>query len=46
MKQVEEGIWFFGNGVTDGYEPPYECWELNLDPLEKQQMFWTSELSF
>lgn len=27
------------------YEPPCECWELNLGPLEKQQVLLSIELS-
>jgi hypothetical protein len=23
-------------GITDGCEPPYGCWELNSGPLEEQ----------
>ena len=28
-----------GAGVTDGYESPCECWELNPGSLQEEQMF-------
>ena len=28
--------------ITDGCEPPYGCWELNLGPLEEQPVFLTA----
>jgi hypothetical protein len=31
--------------ITDGYEPPCGCWELNSGPLEEQTVLLTSELS-
>lgn len=30
------GIKSPGTAVTSSYEPPYRCWEINLDPLEEQ----------
>lgn len=32
-----------GSGVTDGYEPACDGWELNSGPLEEQQVFSTNE---
>ena len=29
--------------ITDGFEPPCDCWELNLGPLEEQAMLLTAE---
>ena len=34
-----------GTGVINGCELPCVCWELNLDPLEKQQLFLVTEPS-
>jgi hypothetical protein len=31
--------------ITDGYEPPGGCWELNSEILEEQSVFLTSEPS-
>jgi hypothetical protein len=31
--------------ITDGCEPPYGCWELNLGPLEEQSALLTAEPS-
>ena len=31
--------------ITDGYEPPCGCWELNQCPLKGHPMLLTSELS-
>jgi hypothetical protein len=31
--------------VTDGYEPPYGCWELNSGSLEEQPVLLTAEPS-
>ncbi|KAL6081574.1 hypothetical protein STEG23_005233 [Scotinomys teguina] len=32
-------------GVTDGYEPPSECWDSNPGPLEEQSVLFTTESS-
>jgi len=32
----EEGIRSPGIGVTEGYDPPCGCWELNLDLLQEE----------
>lgn len=40
-----KGIGSPGAGVTDGYELPCECWELDLGPLEDQLLLLTVELS-
>lgn len=32
--QTPEGFRFSGTGVTDGWDPPYQCWELNVGPGE------------
>lgn len=34
-----------GTGVTDAHEPPCECWELNLGPLQELQVLLATELS-
>ena len=31
--------------ITDGCEPPHDCWELNSGPLEEQSGFLTAEPS-
>jgi hypothetical protein len=31
--------------ITDGYEPPCGCWELNSESLEEQSVLLTTELS-
>lgn len=36
LEDLEEGVGHPGNGVTNGREQPYGCWELNLAPLEEQ----------
>lgn len=33
------------DSITDGCEPPCGCWELNLDPLQEQLVFLTTEPS-
>lgn len=38
LQQPEEGVTTPGTGVNDGCEPPCRCLELNLSPLEKQQV--------
>jgi hypothetical protein len=43
--ELEEGIESPGTGFTDGCEPSFGCWELNLGPLEEQPVSLTTELS-
>ena len=43
--EVRRGIRSPGTGVTDGWEPPCGCRELNSGPLEEQAMLLTSEPS-
>ena len=43
LQRSEEGIRFFGTGVLNGCEWLRECSELNLGPLEEQQVFLTTE---
>ena len=31
--------------VTDGYESPDGCWELNLGPLQERKILSTAELT-
>jgi hypothetical protein len=31
--------------ITDGCEPPCDCWELNSGPLEEQSVLFTTESS-
>jgi len=31
--------------ITDGWEPPCGCWELNSGPLEEQSVLLTTETS-
>ena len=42
-RRPKEGTESPGTGVPDGCEPPYGFWELNLSPLEEQQVFLTTE---
>ena len=35
-----------GTRFTASCKPPYECWELNLGPLQKHYMLLTAKLSF
>ena len=44
-QRSEKGVGSSGTGVTDGCEPPCKCWELNLGPLQEQQVFLTTKLS-
>lgn len=37
-QRLEEGIKALGNGVIHGCDPPYGCWESNIDPLEEQPL--------
>lgn len=39
----EEGIRSPETGIADNGKQPGGCWELNLDPLQEQQLFLTSE---
>ena len=41
----EEGGRVSGPGITDGCEPPCDCWELNPSPLQKQPVFLATEPS-
>jgi hypothetical protein len=34
-----------GTGVTDGCKPPCGFWELNVGPLQEQQVLFTAEPS-
>ncbi|CAO2588434.1 hypothetical protein LEMLEM_LOCUS4978 [Lemmus lemmus] len=38
LSEKDPGVESPGTGVTDSYELLFECWELNLGPLEEQQM--------
>jgi hypothetical protein len=33
------------DAITDGYEPPCGCWELNSGPLEEQLVLLTTAIS-
>lgn len=39
----EEGARYPGTGVTDGYELPNRCWELDPSPLQEQPALLTAE---
>jgi hypothetical protein len=43
--RAEEGVRSPETGVTDGCEPPCECWELNPGPLKEKQILSTTEPS-
>ena len=45
-RRSEEGIRLRGTGVTEGYELSCRSWELNLGPLQEQQMLERDEPSF
>jgi len=45
LQRSEEGIRSPGTGVTDVYELPYWCWELNLGLLLKQHVLLTADPS-
>lgn len=36
-----EGVWASGTGVSDGFEQPYRCWELHMDPKQEQEVLLT-----
>lgn len=36
---------FLGAGVTDSFEHPCGCWEMNPAPLQEQLVFFTSQLA-
>lgn len=42
MQMSEERVGSPGTGIMDGCEPPRECWELNLVPLQEQQVLLIS----
>jgi hypothetical protein len=42
FKNVRRGHWI---PITDGCEPPCDCWELNSGPLEEQSVLLISETS-
>ena len=42
-RSLEEDIGFPGTGVTDSFEPPCQCWELNLSPVEGQSVLLIDE---
>lgn len=42
----EEGIGSPETGVTDGWEAPCGCWEMNTGTLKEQQVLLTVEPSF
>jgi hypothetical protein len=41
----EEDIGSPGKGVTDNHKLPWSCWELNLGPLQEQQVLLIAEAS-
>jgi hypothetical protein len=41
-RRSEEGV-PLSAGVTNVYELRSGCWELNLGPLQKQQVLWPTE---
>ena len=43
--EVKEDIGCPETGVTDSCEAPCGCWDLNLDPLEEQQVLLVMEPS-
>lgn len=44
-RRPERGVAYLGTGVRDGSEVPCRCGELNLHPLEEQQVLLTTELT-
>jgi hypothetical protein len=44
-EEAKEGAGSPGTGVTDGCKPSCGCWELNLGPLQKQDVLLASEPS-
>ena len=42
---LHEGVRSAGTGVTESWELPCGCWELNSVPLEEQPVFLTTESS-
>lgn len=45
LQRLGEGIGSPGTGVVDSHELLCGSWELNLSPLEEQQVLLTPELS-
>lgn len=45
-QRPEEGVISSGTGVTGGYDPPCEHWELKHSLLQEQQVLLTAEPSF
>ena len=39
LNRAEDGDWYSGTRVTDGFEPPCSYWELNLSLLEEYPRF-------
>ena len=46
LLEVRGQVRFSGTKVTDGDEPPCGFWESKPGPLQKQQVFFTSEQAF
>ena len=45
MQCTQKPGWISGTGVRDSFEPPRDCWTLNLSPLEEQPVLLTAEPS-
>jgi len=37
-RETREGVGYNGTGLMNGSELPYGCWELNLGPLQEQEV--------
>ena len=47
LRHSDKDLESLGTGVTDGWVPPWGCWELNLGLMEEQSLFFpTSELFY
>lgn len=44
LQRPENGVRSHRTGVTEGCEPPCECWKPNLGLLQAQPVFVTAEL--
>jgi hypothetical protein len=43
MSTLQTGQKRASDPITDGYQPPCGCWELNSGPLEEQSVLLTAE---
>lgn len=43
LRHSDKDLESLGTGVTDGWVPPWGCWELNLGLMEEQPVLLTTD---